>query len=179
MTESRVLSSYLCQGGISFTTVCLFLSFCLLVAVHKYYYWNFVTKNGCCIFCDQSMEIEDREKKEFRDPEDPDGDQDHSQNLITYSFTNFSHILKISSKSLHRFLSYLSLKINFMDTEDPDSDPNDSQNLITSSFYHFRHILKILSKSVHNFLIYLVHKQTDKQTAEVITQKITYTDYDQ
>ena len=45
--------------------------------------------------------------------EDPDGDPDHSQNLITSSFTNFSHILKISSKSLHKFLSYLSLKIKF------------------------------------------------------------------
>ena len=51
--------------------------------------------------------------KEFRDPEDPDSDPDHSQNLITSSFTNFSHILKISLKSLHTFLSYLSLKIKF------------------------------------------------------------------
>ena len=91
---------------------------------------------------------------------DPDSDPDHSQNLITWSLSHLGHILKISSKSLYKFLSYLSLKI----TEDPDSDPNHSQNLITSSFYHFGHILKILSKSVHKFLSYLFHKQTDGQT---------------
>ena len=41
------------------------------------------------------------------DPEDPDSDPDHSQNLIISSFYFFGHILKISSKSIHRFLSYL------------------------------------------------------------------------
>ena len=39
-----------------------------------------------------------------------------------------AHILKISSKSVHNFLSYLSLKIHFMDEEGPDSDPDHSQN---------------------------------------------------
>ena len=29
------------------------------------------------------------------DPEDPDSDPDHSQNLITSSFYQFGHILKI------------------------------------------------------------------------------------
>ena len=40
------------------------------------------------------------------DPEDPDSDPDHSQNLIT-SFYQFGHILKILSKSVCQFLSYL------------------------------------------------------------------------
>ena len=41
------------------------------------------------------------------DPEDPDSDLDHSQNLITSSFYQFGHILKILSKSVCQFLSYL------------------------------------------------------------------------
>ena len=41
------------------------------------------------------------------DPEDPDSDPNHSQNLITSSFYHFGHILKIVSKSIHKFLSYL------------------------------------------------------------------------
>ena len=40
------------------------------------------------------------------DPEDPD-DLDHSQNLITSSFYHFGHIVKILSKSVNKFLSYL------------------------------------------------------------------------
>ena len=67
------------------------------------------------------------------DPEDPD----HSQNLITCSLSLFGHFLKISSKSTHDFLSYLSLKLYFMDPEDPDSGPDHSQNWTISSFYHF------------------------------------------
>ena len=43
---------------------------------------------------------------------DPD-DQDHSQNLITCSLSHLGQFLKISSKSTHDFLSYLSLKIIF------------------------------------------------------------------
>ena len=34
------------------------------------------------------------------DPEDPDSDPDHSQNLIISSFYHFGHILKILSKSI-------------------------------------------------------------------------------
>ena len=41
------------------------------------------------------------------DPEDPDSDPNHSQNLITSSFYHFGHMLKILSKSVHKFLSYL------------------------------------------------------------------------
>ena len=62
------------------------------------------------------------------DPDDPDSDPDHSQNLVTCSLSNLGHFLKISSKSIHNFLSYLSLKLHVMDPEDPDSDPDHSQN---------------------------------------------------
>ena len=44
------------------------------------------------------------------DPEDPDSDPDHSQNLTMSSFYLFGHALKISSKSVHKFLSYLDHK---------------------------------------------------------------------
>ena len=39
---------------------------------------------------------------------DPDSDPDHSQNLITCSLSHLRHMVKISSKSVHNFLSYLS-----------------------------------------------------------------------
>ena len=41
------------------------------------------------------------------DPEDPDSDPDHSQNLIISFFYHFGHILKILSKSICQVLSYL------------------------------------------------------------------------
>ena len=41
------------------------------------------------------------------DPEDPDSDPDHFQNVIISSFYLFRDILKISSKSIYKFLSYL------------------------------------------------------------------------
>ena len=41
------------------------------------------------------------------DPEDPDSDPNHSQNVITSCFYHFGHILKILSKSIYKFLSYL------------------------------------------------------------------------
>ena len=44
------------------------------------------------------------------DPEDPYSDPDHFQNSIFSSFYLFRHILKISSKSVHKFLSYLVYK---------------------------------------------------------------------
>ena len=47
------------------------------------------------------------------DPEDPDRDPDQSQNGIISYFYLFGHILKISLKSVHKFLSYLSLNITF------------------------------------------------------------------
>ena len=53
------------------------------------------------------------------DPEDPDSDSDHSQNLIISSFYLFRHILKISSKSAHKFLSYLVHKLTNKLTNKP------------------------------------------------------------
>ena len=41
------------------------------------------------------------------DAEDPYSDPDHFQNSIISSFYLFRHILKISSKSVHKFLIYL------------------------------------------------------------------------
>ena len=46
-------------------------------------------------------------KLNLMEPEDPDSDPDDSQNLITPSFYHFGHILKILSKSVCQFLSYL------------------------------------------------------------------------
>ena len=40
-------------------------------------------------------------------PEDPDSDPNHSQNVITSSFYHFGHILKILSKSVRKFLNDL------------------------------------------------------------------------
>ena len=42
----------------------------------------------------------------FMDPEDPYSGPDH-QNSATSSLYLFRHILKISSKSIHKFLSYI------------------------------------------------------------------------
>ena len=61
-------------------------------------------------------------------PDDPNGDPNQSQNLITCSLSHLGDFLKISAKSINTFLSYLSLKINFMVPEDPDSDLDHSQN---------------------------------------------------
>ena len=41
------------------------------------------------------------------DPEDPYSDPDHFQNSIISSFYLFRYILKMSSKSVHKFFSYL------------------------------------------------------------------------
>ena len=46
-------------------------------------------------------------KLHLMDPEDPYSDPDHFQNSIISSFYLFRHILKISSKSVHKFFSYL------------------------------------------------------------------------
>ena len=90
------------------------------------------------------------------DPDDPDGDPDHSKSIITCSLYHLGHLLKMSSQSIHNFLRYVLL--HFTDPEDPYSDPDHFQNSVISSFYLFRHILKISSKSVHKFFCYNVHK---------------------
>ena len=53
------------------------------------------------------------------DPEDPDSDPDHSQNFIISSFYLFRHILKISSKSVNKFLCYLVHKQTNRRTDKP------------------------------------------------------------
>ena len=99
--------------------------------------------------------------------------------LILYFFTlcslsHFRHLMKISSKSIHNFLSYLPLKntwiqkIQTMIWITPKS-------LSTSFLSHFGHVLKILSASVHNFSNYLPLKNSviqKIQTVIRITPKI-------
>ena len=77
--------------------------------------------------------------KERPDPDDPDSDPDHSQNLISCSLSHLGQILNISSKPINNFLNYQSLKI---------------------TFHGYRRFYQNLSK----FLSYLVHKQTNRQT---------------
>ena len=60
------------------------------------------------------------------DPEDPDSDPNHSQNLITSSFYHFGHILKILSKSVNKFLSYLDHKQTNKQT---DGQTNPGKNI--------------------------------------------------
>ena len=92
----------------------------------------------------------------FTDPEDPYSDPDHFQNSVISSFYLFRHILKISSKSVHKFFAtmYTNTSGN-LDPDDPDSDPDHSPNLITCSSHHLGHLLKMSSQSIHNFLRYL------------------------
>ena len=89
----------------------------------------------------------------------PDSDPDHSQNLITYSLSHLGHILKISSKSVHNFLSYLSLKITFHGSRRSGSLPK-SNHFFLLPFQTYPEKLK----SIHKFLSYLIHKQTDRKT---------------
>ena len=58
-------------------------------------------------------------------PEDPDSDPNHSQNIIASSFYHFRHILKILSKSIHKFLNYLVHKQSDIRT-DRQTDPGEN-----------------------------------------------------
>ena len=49
-------------------------------------------------------------KKSFKKILDPDCYPDHPQNLISSSSSHFRHFLKISSKSVNKFLSYAANK---------------------------------------------------------------------
>ena len=53
------------------------------------------------------------------DPEDPDSDPNHSQNLITSSFYHCGHVLKFFSKSINKFLSYVVHKQTDGQTDKP------------------------------------------------------------
>ena len=49
-------------------------------------------------------------KESFKKLLDPDCYLDHPQNLMSSSSSHFRHFLEISSKSVHRFLSYVANK---------------------------------------------------------------------
>ena len=80
------------------------------------------------------------------DPEDPDN-PDHSQNLITSSFYHFRHILKILSKSVHKFLSYLVHK-------QTDGQTNPGKNITSLAEVKNRYIVyktrPNIYKEIHN-----------------------------
>ena len=87
------------------------------------------------------------------DPEDPDSDPDHSQNWIISSFYLFRHILKISSKSVQKFLSYLVHK--------PTNKPRYKHNLLGGLFnYHCKSkvLLTVLQDSLNIlFVLFMVN----------------------
>ena len=83
-------------------------------------------------------------------------------NLVTCSLSRLGHLLKISSKSIHNFLSYLSLKISF--------HGSGRSRLWSGSLPKLKHFFVLLfsdrswnffSKSVHKFWSYLIHKRTN------------------
>ena len=63
-------------------------------------------------------------KKSFKKFLDPDCYLDHPQNLISSSLYHFRHFLKISSKSVHKFLSYVS-----------NQQTNPAKNIISLAIY--------------------------------------------
>ena len=79
------------------------------------------------------------------DPGDPDSDLNHSQNLITSSFYHCGHILKILSKSVHKFLSYV---VHKQTNKQTDGKTNPGEN-ITS-------LAEVLKKSL---IVYFNKKQ--------------------
>ena len=89
---------------------------------------------------------------------DPASDPDHSQNLIISSFYLFRHILKISSKSVNNFLSYL---VHKQTTGQTDGQTNPGEN-ITS-----------LAEVIRNQMIGLPDYISDKNTFKV-TQIILF-----
>ena len=94
------------------------------------------------------------------DPEDPYSDPDHSKNLIISSFYLFRHILKISSKSVPKFLSYLVHKrTNKLTNPQPNPDEN-----ITSLAEVIN--IKIMS---FNFLFIDCFKNTEVSMSNDIT----------
>ena len=86
------------------------------------------------------------------DTEDPDSDRDHSQNLIISSFYLFRHILKISSKSVHTFLSYLVHKR----TDKPKNEPRGKHNLHGGGNY-MGDTLEVMVQSICNSCVLNQH----------------------
>ena len=73
------------------------------------------------------------------DPEDPDSDPNHSLNLITSSFYHFGHILKILSKFVHKFLSYLVHKQTNRWTDKPRRKHNLLGGSNKSAYTHIKY----------------------------------------
>ena len=68
------------------------------------------------------------------DPQDPDSDPVHSQNWIISSLYIFRHILKISSQSVHKFLSYLVHKQTNSQTNPGENIASLAEVIILSNF---------------------------------------------
>ena len=64
------------------------------------------------------------------DPEDPDSDPDHSQNLIVSLFYLFRYILKISSNSVHKFF-----ELSCSQTHKPTNKPRQKHSLLGGCKY--------------------------------------------
>ena len=92
------------------------------------------------------------------DVEDSESDPDHYQNLIISSFYLFRHILKISSKAVHKFLSYL---VHKQTNGETTGQTNPGEN-ITS-----------LAEVIRNQMIGLSDYISDKNTFKV-TQIIVF-----
>ena len=75
---------------------------------------------------------------------DSDSDPDHSQNLITCSLPHLGHILKISSKSVYNFLTYLSLKITFHASRRSGSLPKSNHFFLLPFRTYTENFIKIL-----------------------------------
>ena len=79
----------------------------------------------------------------------------HKSTQRPQTSTKGADIMKISSKSVHNFLTYLSLKVTFYGSRR-------SRSLPKLNHFFLLPFPNISSKSVHKFLIYLVHKPTNK-----------------
>ena len=78
------------------------------------------------------------------DQEDPDSGPDHSQNWVISSFYLFRHLLKILSKSVHKFLSYLVHKQTNKRTENPGENITSLAEVMTTDRMKVRY--SIVSK---------------------------------
>ena len=94
------------------------------------------------------------------DPEDPDSDLDHSQNRIFSFFYLFRHILKISSKSVHKFLSYLVHKQTHKLTN-PQTNPDEN---ITS----LAEVIIMLSEKFYSYSKYAMGNSSKYMKSDTV-----------
>ena len=83
------------------------------------------------------MALSRKAKESFKNFLDPDCYPDHPQNLISSSSSHFRHFLKISSKFVHKFLSYIAKKQTHKQTNQPtnkqtNKQTNNASKIITS-----------------------------------------------